>query len=550
MMLNVANNQLYGNIPTGILKCESLAQLLLVGNRLTGGFPSELCKLENLTAIDLSDNRFSGPLSREIVNCHNLQRLHIASNYFTFELPKEIGNLSQLVTFNVSSNHFTGRIPTEIFWCQRLQRLDLSQNRFTGSLPNELGTLQHLEILKLSDNKLSGNIPPALGNLSHLNWLRMDGNLFFGEIPPELGSLSSLQIEMDLSYNNLSGRIPSRLGNLNMLETLFLNNNHLEGEIPSTFSALSSLMGCNFSYNNLSGPIPSTKIFESMALSSFVGGNIGLCGTPLIDCNSISASRSIPPGKDVDSPRAKLVMIIAATVGGVSLILILVILYLMRQPREAVDSFADTETQSPDSDIYFPPKDGFTFQDLLEATKRFHESYVIGSGACGTVYKAVMKSGKTIAVKKLASNREGNNVDDSFRAEISTLGRIRHRNIVKLYGFCYHQGSNLLLYEYMERGSLGELLHGSASNLEWPTRFMIALGAAEGLAYLHHDCKPKIIHRDIKSNNILLDENFEAHVGDFGLAKVIDMPQSKSMSAVAGSYGYIAPGKLLFYFIS
>jgi serine/threonine protein kinase len=278
-----------------------------------------------------------------------------------------------------------------------------------------------------------------------------------------------------------------------------------------------------------------------MAVSSFFGGNIGLFGTPLIDCNSISASRSIPPGKDVDSPRAKIVMIIAATVGGVSLILILVILYLMRQPREAVDSFADTETQSPDSDIYFPPKDGFTFQDLLEATKRFHESYVIGSGACGTVYKAVMKSGKTIAVKKLASNREGNNVDDSFRAEISTLGRIRHRNIVKLYGFCYHQGSNLLLYEYMERGSLGELLHGSASNLEWPTRFMIALGAAEGLAYLHHDCKPKIIHRDIKSNNILLDENFEAHVGDFGLAKVIDMPQSKSMSAVAGSYGYIAP---------
>lgn len=217
----------------------------------------------------------------------------------------------------------------------------------------------------------------------------------------------------------------------------------------------------------------------------------------------------------------------------------------MRRPRESIDTFGGTEAPSPDSDIYFPRKEGLTFHDLVEATKRFHESYVIGKGACGTVYKAVMKSGETIAVKKLASNREGNNIENSFRAEISTLGRIRHRNIVKLYGFCYHQGSNLLLYEYMERGSLGELLHGSATTLEWSTRFMIALGAAEGLAYLHHDCKPKIIHRDIKSNNILLDENFEAHVGDFGLAKVIDMPQSKSMSAVAGSYGYIAPGKLL-----
>lgn len=99
----------------------------------------------------------------------------------------------------------------------------------------------------------------------------------------------------------------------------------------------------------------------------------------------------------------------------------------------------------------------------------------------------------------------------------------------------------MLLYEYLENGSLGEVLHGASYSLDWSMRFMIALGAAEGLAYLHHDCKPRIIHRDIKSNNILLDENFEAHVGDFGLAKVIDMPQSKSMSAIAGSYGYIAP---------
>ncbi|KAK9293099.1 hypothetical protein L1049_021084 [Liquidambar formosana] len=152
-----------------------------------------------------------------------------------------------------------------------------------------------------------------------------------------------------------------------------------------------------------------------------------------------------------------------------------------------------------------------------------------------------MPTGHIIAVKKLASNREGNNVDNSFRAEILTLGKIRHRNIVKLYGFCYHQGSNLLLYEYMARGSLGELLHGDSCCLDWQTRFMVALGAAQGLSYLHHDCKPRIVHRDIKSNNILLDYNFEAHVGDFGLAKVIDMPQSKSMSAVAGSYGYIAP---------
>jgi len=199
------------------------------------------------------------------------------------------------------------------------------------------------------------------------------------------------------------------------------------------------------------------------------------------------------------------------------------------------------DQQSVMSDVYFFPKEGFTFQDLAEATDNFSEAVVIGRGACGTVYKAIMRSGEFIAVKKLASQREGNIVENSFNAEISTLGKIRHRNIVKLYGFCYHRESNLLLYEYMPKGSLGELLHGKTSILDWDTRYKIALGAAEGLSYLHHDCKPCIIHRDIKSNNILLDENFEAHVGDFGLAKLIDVPYSKSMSAVAGSYGYIAP---------
>lgn len=234
-----------------------------------------------------------------------------------------------------------------------------------------------------------------------------------------------------------------------------------------------------------------------------------------------------------------------AAVGGVSLILIAIILYFMGRPAQPVPSTITNESSSPESDIYFPPKEGFTLQDLVESTKNFHDSYVVGRGACGTVYKAVMHTGQTIAVKRLASNREGNNIENSFQAEILTLGKIRHRNIVKLYGFCHHQGSNLLLYEYMAKGSLGELLHGPSCSLEWPTRYMIALGAAEGLAYLHHDCRARIVHRDIKSNNILLDDNFEAHVGDFGLAKVIDMPQSKSMSAVAGSYGYIAPGMFL-----
>lgn len=236
-------------------------------------------------------------------------------------------------------------------------------------------------------------------------------------------------------------------------------------------------------------------------------------------------------------------------IGSISLILTVGICWFIKR---RVPVFVKFEDQKPDvSDEYYFPKEGFTFHDLLEATGNFSENAVIGRGACGTVYKAIMSDGELIAVKKLNSHGEGSSVYNSFHAEISTLGKIRHRNIVKLYGFCYHQDSNLLLYEYMANGSLGELLHGNrkACSLDWNTRYKIAFGAAEGLCYLHHDCKPQIIHRDIKSNNILLDETLEAHVGDFGLAKLIDLPHSRSMSAVAGSYGYIAPGKNINFLI-
>ncbi|KAG6501797.1 hypothetical protein ZIOFF_041681 [Zingiber officinale] len=538
ILLNLWSNNLTGNIPSEVINCRSLVQLRLGKNSLTGSFPSDLCKLVNLTAIELDENRFSGPIPPEIGQCKALQRLNLPNNFFTHELPGELCNLSLLVILNISSNKIGGSLPQEIFKGRMLQRLDLSQNQFIGTLPDEINLVQ-LERFVISDNKLSGIIPPIIGKLSHLMELQMGGNEFFGSIPKELGGLSSLQIAMNLSYNDLSGNIPEELGNLALLEFLLLNNNHLTGEIPSSFANLCSLLGLNLSYNDLTGPIPSIPLFRNMTLCSFIG-NKDLCGKPLVGCG-------LPPSLSTSSPRTntslgRTVTIIFTAVGGISLVLVTIMVCILRRPIETISHFQDKQLRNTTSGTYMFPKEKVTFQDIVSATNDFDESFVIGRGACGTVYRALLKSGQTIAVKKLASNREGKYTENSFHAEILTLGKIRHRNIVKLYGFSYHQCSNLLLYEYMARGSLGELLHGEfSSTLDWETRYMIALGAAEGLSYLHHGCKPCIIHRDIKSNNILLNENFEAHVGDFGLAKVIDMPQSKSMSAVAGSYGYIAP---------
>ncbi|CAI9771196.1 unnamed protein product [Fraxinus pennsylvanica] len=412
MLLNLESNKLYGNIPGGIINCISLQQLRLSGNRLTGSFPSDLCKLPNLTAIELGPNKFSGPIPQEVEKCQKLQRLDLSGNQFTSELPKEIGNLSQLVSFNVSSNLFTGRIPPEILHCKGLQRLDLGWNRFIDAIPIELGTLSLLERLIVSENMFSGNIPAALGKLSHLTELQMGGNLLSGEIPKELGDFAGLQIAMNLSCNNLTGRIPPELGNLILLEYLLLNNNHLSGEIPRTFVNLSSLLGCDFSFNDLTGPLPSVQLFQNMSISSFIG-NKGLCGGPLGNCSGSTPFDKIPSVRSSDASQGKVITVVAAVIGGVSLVLIVAILYVMkRHPVEmAVSLQEDNDISSPGSDIYFHPKEGFTFQDLVEATNNFHDNYVIGRGGVGTVYKAVLRSTQIIAVKKLASNREAKVID-------------------------------------------------------------------------------------------------------------------------------------------
>lgn len=180
----------------------------------------------------------------------------------------------------------------------------------------------------------------------------------------------------------------------------------------------------------------------------------------------------------------------------------------------------------------------FGIDDVVECIK---EENVIGKGGEGVVYKGIMPNGEVVAVKKLT--RIGSSNAHGFSAEIKTLGRIRHRHVVRLLGFCFNHDTNLLVYEYMPNGSLAKLLHGNnAMPLDWNTRYKIAVETGQGLSYLHHDCRLAILHRDVKSGNILLDSNFEARVADFGLAKLLHLSgTSECMSSVAGTFGYIAP---------
>ncbi|KAJ0844197.1 putative protein kinase RLK-Pelle-PERK-1 family [Helianthus annuus] len=180
----------------------------------------------------------------------------------------------------------------------------------------------------------------------------------------------------------------------------------------------------------------------------------------------------------------------------------------------------------------------FTYEDLFEATNGFSPRNLLGSGGFGYVYKGMLADGTEVAVKELKIG--GGQGEREFTAEVEIISRIHHRYLVSLVGYCVSEHKRLLVYEYVPNNTLYHHLHVSELVLDWPTRMRVASGAARGIAYLHEDCNPRVIHRDIKSSNILLDKNFEARVSDFGLAKLA-ADVTHVTTRVMGTFGYMAP---------
>ncbi|KAH9735339.1 L-type lectin-domain containing receptor kinase VIII.1 [Citrus sinensis] len=200
------------------------------------------------------------------------------------------------------------------------------------------------------------------------------------------------------------------------------------------------------------------------------------------------------------------------------------------------------KSESFTSDIIRMPKE-FSYRELRSATKCFNANRIIGHGAFGTVYKGILpQNGDIIAVKRCSHNSQGK---DEFLSELSIIGTLRHRNLVRLQGWCHEKGEILLVYDLMPNGSLDKALFEARSPLPWPHRSKILLGVASALAYLHQECENQVIHRDVKTSNIMLDEGFNARLGDFGLARQVEHDKSPDATVAAGTMGYLAPEYLL-----
>lgn len=398
--------------------------------------------------------------------------------------------------------------------------------------------------LNLRNLGLRGSFPRGLENCSVLQKVDLANNEFSSVIPTTLCQDVKNLVQLDLSNNRFSGSIPDELGTCGYLNFLYLQDNELSGSIPEALAQLPRLRVLNVSSNKLSGPIPfsfsnpnSSHVFKK---DSFLN-NPQLCGPPL--SRSCTAS---------SKPKTGLIVGIAAGGVGFALIVSAIILYCTlcqncgRVPPKAAqrdESKWVKDMRAPRSvvvSMFEKPINKIKLADLMAATNDFSKDNIIGSGRTGTVYKASFPDGSVMAIKRLQMSAQ---TDRQFKAEMDTLGMVKHRNLVPLLGYCVASGEKLLVYKHMSCGNLKDQLH-SGMGLDWPTRVKVAIGSARGLAWLHHSCNPRIIHRNISASCILLDDDFEPRITDFGLARLMNPVDTHISTCINGDFGdagYVAP---------
>lgn len=510
---NFGGNNFTGNLPPSVLIApemlgkQTVYAFLAGGNRFTGSFPGNLFE-----------------------KCHELKGMIV----------------------NVSNNALSGQIPEDLgAICGSLKLLDGSKNQIGGTIPPSLGSLVSLVALNLSWNLLQGQIPSSLGQIKDLSYLSLAGNNLVGSIPSSFGQLHSLQ-ELELSSNSLSGEIPNNLVNLRNLTALLLNNNNLSGKIPSGLANVTTLAAFNVSFNNLSGPLPlnrdlmkcnsvqgnpflqSCHVFSLSTPSTDQQGRIG-------DSQDFAASPpSTPAQKGGNGGGFNSIEIASITSAAaiVSVLLALIVLFFYTRkwnPRSRVAGSTRKEVT-----VFTEVPVPLTFENVVRATGSFNASNCIGSGGFGATYKAEIAPGFLVAVKRLAVGRfQG---IQQFDAEIRTLGRLRHPNLVTLIGYHNSETEMFLIYNYLPGGNLEKFIQDRSTRaVDWRVLHKIALDIARALAYLHDQCVPRVLHRDVKPSNILLDEDYTAYLSDFGLARLLGTSETHATTGVAGTFGYVAP---------
>ncbi|MCD7468298.1 putative leucine-rich repeat receptor-like protein kinase imk3 [Datura stramonium] len=590
--LSLHDNVIAGPVPTSLSFLPNLRGVYLFNNRLSGSIPASIGRSPLLQTLDLSNNQLTGSISPSLANSTRLYRLNLSHNALSGSIPVsftqspsltflalEHNNLSgsipdtwgsvvvnksyQLQYLTLDHNLLSGKIPASISKLSMLEEIDLSHNHINGTIPDELGGLSRLTVLDLSNNAINGTIPASFSNLSALATLNLKSNLLDNQIPDAMDRLRNLSV-LDLSNNRFTGHIPATLGNISGVTSLDLSENNLTGEIPNSLVSLANLTSLDVSYNNLSGVVPPllSKKFNS---SAFVG-NLELCGySPSTPCAAPPPQTLPSPVSGGGKPRhrklsTKDIILIASGALLVVLLLLCCMLLccLIRKKANSkakngskasglattgrgakpVPAVAGTEVESGEAGgklVHFDGPFVFAADDLLCATAE-----IMGKSTYGTAYKATLEDSNQVAVKRLREKITKGQKE--FEAEVAELGKIRHPNVLALRAYYLGpKGEKLLVYDYMPNGSLSSFLHarGPETTIDWPTRMRIAIGITKGICFLH--TKENIIHGNLTSSNILLDEQNNPKIADVGLSRLMTTAGNTNVIATAGMLGYRAP---------
>ncbi|CAM6027218.1 unnamed protein product [Sphagnum balticum] len=508
--------------------------LSLTGNpNLTGPLPNELASLP-LNILDLHNNGFSGSIPTNLAQASNLLQLDLSGNQFTGEFPTQFLNTETLQEFSIGSNQLQGTIQSNAFEnLTQLLTLDISDNNFIGPLPN-LSSLSILSSLNLSYNKFTElpQLPEFLNS---------------SQFPTKL-------VILDISSLNIGGPFPTWTSSrLMFLEELYLDNININGTLDITNiqtmmtsidnSRPQGLRVLSLRNNNITNVIYNKSLLTERRTIFYLQGNPYCQGSLSGDDGKtcFCAQFCIISSNKSDWK----VIVISTTISGflVGLIILALGITLHRSKQHVRKLLKNLE----ELDI---KAKRFDYNELRVATKNFAEDRKLGAGAYGVVYKGVLANNIEVAVKQLFIQTQHGS--EEFLNEILLISNLQHRNLVALKGYCLHGKEMLLVYEFVEFCDLEKFLFDTKAEylsqvMNWPTRMKICLGVAQGLYYLHVSSQTRIIHRDIKASNILLDKDLNPKIADFGLARPIQDGKSEIMTQkCAGTIGYLAPEYMLY----
>ncbi|XP_010645959.1 probable LRR receptor-like serine/threonine-protein kinase At1g56140 isoform X4 [Vitis vinifera] len=564
---------------------KNLTDLVLRNTLISGSIPSYIEEYRSLETLDLSFNNITGRIPKALFNMNNLTALFLGNNSFYGPLPEEKSD--KLQTIDLSYNEISGGFPT---WIDPTLRLNLVANNFVFDNTNKT-IFEGLDCLQRNfpcntsrsdtnvsikcggpevimpdgmvyeaDNSISSTASTSFHESRSEKWAVSNVGLYVDKIAnttsqvngtntPELFKTSRIS-PGSLRYYGLGLQNGPYIVSLQFAEMLFKDPSTRTWESTGRRVFDIYIQGIrlerDFDISKEAGGVQRAVVrkFHATVSKNYLEIHLlwagkGTCcipfegyyGPSISALSVVSALERMPPPPS-ETSNTGFIAGIAVVAGIVCFILVCAVFYIQRRGSNVNEEIELLEIG--------PRPNTFSYAELRTATGNFNPTNKLGEGGFGVVFKGTLLDGRAIAVKDLmVASQQGKS---QFIAEIATISAVQHRNLVKLHGFCIKENKRLLVYEYLENKSLDHALFGKIDlHLDWPTRYNICLGTARGLAYLHEESRPRIVHRDVKASNILLDAELCPKISDFGLAKLYDDKKTHISTRVAGTIGYLAP---------